>query len=125
MVQAELSKKQKVRHSRGSQTSAAFWDDLSKVWLTRRALREHDRRSIQAPPSLSSKLHRPAHWPVTQHRLTEPTRSSQNGQHTAAYIRYCCEPSILEKAKPFAKHGGPDLLDLRNVRTTSCLLGWS
>jgi hypothetical protein len=117
-----ILKKQRVSHSSGSETSAAFWDDLSKVWLTRRALREHDRRSTQAAPTRSHLLHQRARRPVTQHYLADSKRNSQTAQETAGYIHFYCEPSILKKVKLFAKHGGPNLLDLRNVRAASYLL---
>jgi hypothetical protein len=48
-------KKQKLNHPSGSQTPGAFWDNLSKIWLTRNALRrELDRRSSQASPAGTS-----------------------------------------------------------------------
>ncbi|KAF2816851.1 uncharacterized protein BDZ99DRAFT_483960 [Mytilinidion resinicola] len=42
------SKKQRRSHPSRSQSPAAFWDNLSKIWLTKRALRELDRRNTQA-----------------------------------------------------------------------------
>lgn len=44
-------KKQKVDHPSGSLLPAAFWDNLSKVWLTRNALRELDRRNQKSTPN--------------------------------------------------------------------------
>ncbi|KAG9228009.1 hypothetical protein BJ875DRAFT_508725 [Amylocarpus encephaloides] len=41
-----LSKKQKLPHPRGSRIPAAFWDNLSKIWLTERSLKELDRRKL-------------------------------------------------------------------------------
>ena len=91
--------------------SAEFYDSLSKIWLTRRALRELDRRTSQA-----NRSQRPAPAPTT-------------------YLEYRGETAT--EIQRFAKHGGPDLSDLRrypalvNVdllptmssRSTSCSSG--
>ncbi|PVH68989.1 hypothetical protein DL98DRAFT_522428 [Cadophora sp. DSE1049] len=63
---------------------AEFYDSLSKVWLTRRALKELDRRTLQAN--------------IPQ-RLTPPSQRVY--------------PEETSKQKRFARHGGPDLRDLR------------
>jgi hypothetical protein len=68
---------------------AKFYDSLSKVWLTRRALKELDRRTRQA-----NSPQRPA--PPSQRKETSQEETS--------------------KQKRFARHGGPDLRDLRGVR---------
>ncbi|KAF2272254.1 uncharacterized protein EI97DRAFT_386272 [Westerdykella ornata] len=91
------SKKQRLNHSSGSQTPAAFWDNLSKIWLTKRALRELDRRNNQAAPRLS------ARW----------KENCQNVQYAVDYLRLC-KPRILKDIKSFARHGGPDLSNVRN-----------
>lgn len=57
-----------------------FWDNLSKLWLEPRALRELDRRNNLQP-------------------LSKPTPA---------------EPYATDLAR-FARHGGPDLQDLRGV----------
>ncbi|KAH8587339.1 hypothetical protein B0O99DRAFT_678204 [Bisporella sp. PMI_857] len=64
--------------------SAEFYDSLSKLWLTRRALKELDRRTSQ--------INRP---------------------QPAAAPRHVHQESTLKQIKRFAKHGGPDLRDLR------------
>lgn len=46
-----MAKRQRAERDRGWQASAAFWDNLSKVWLTSRALEELDRRTLSARPS--------------------------------------------------------------------------
>ncbi|KAF2872951.1 hypothetical protein BDV95DRAFT_627773 [Massariosphaeria phaeospora] len=107
-----ISKKQRLDRRSGFQTPAAFWDNLSKVWLTKRALRELDRRNSQAPPNPPSPQQR-ARRPVTRNFLAESKRSHQAAQYTADYL--CnCGPKILTDIKLFARHGGPDLSDLRN-----------
>ncbi|KAI4096025.1 MAG: hypothetical protein LQ344_001259 [Seirophora lacunosa] len=76
------SKRQKQR-----QTIASFWDNLSRLWLTRRALEELGRR-IPEPVSIE----RPDH-PI----IDKATKKKFN----------------LADLQRFARHGGPDLSDLR------------
>ncbi|MCJ1308320.1 hypothetical protein MMC25_001973 [Agyrium rufum] len=68
--------------------SAEFYDSLSKVWLARRALKEVDRRAspIRCPQRPVSEL-RDAYRAI-------PSKQIQS----------------------FARHGGPDLRDLRGIR---------
>ena len=54
------AKRQKFEDSRRHQTPpSSFWDNLSRQWLTRRALREFDRRTVwptvPVPPSRTGK----------------------------------------------------------------------
>jgi len=69
--------------------SAAFYDSLTKVWLTRRALKELDRRTTQA-----NSLQQPA-----------SARRSEDREDT-----------WKTQIHRFARHGGPELRDLRGVR---------
>lgn len=74
-----------------------FWDTLSKVWLTPRALDEFDRRN-----------------PLGQ------TRTADLGGGLWPYKRLPLDTSQLTAAslknlKRFARRGGPSLTDLRNV----------
>ena len=64
-----------------------FYDSLSKVWLTRRALRELDRRN-----HLKSSTFAPALAPKPVHKL-----------------------STRKELQQFSRHGGPELGDLRGV----------
>jgi hypothetical protein len=89
-----VSKKQRLSPPSGSQPPAAFWGGLSKIWLTKRALRELDRRNAQAVPSPPRSLQQ-ARRPVTRNFLAE--------------------------LKRIAGDGGPDLSDLRNVCTIGYL----
>ena len=87
---------------------AEFWDNLSTIWLTKRALRELDRRntaSIPRPPQ-SPRRHRPV---TRAFRRNPPSLLS-----ATEYLRRC-EPRALKDIKAFAKQGGPDLSSLRNV----------
>jgi len=86
-------KKAKRRRQSQQETNTAYWDSLSKQWLTRRALNELDRRNRQR---------------------ASPVRP------TVAYgLDLVAEPGQLEnlstQLKRFARHGGPDLRDLVGV----------
>lgn len=70
-----------------------YWDSLSKLWLTRRALRELNRRN-KRPASSARKI----------------VIRSQNLGGESATLK-SCPPQL----KRFARHGGPDLRDLRGV----------
>ena len=115
-----VSKKQRFSHPSGSQPPAAFWDNLSKIWLTKRALRELDRRNAQAAPSPSRLPYRRVHQPLTRNFLAESNRNRQTTRYATDYLRHY-EPRILKDIKLFARHGGPDLSDLRNVCIASYL----
>ena len=97
-----LQKKQKAP------SPATFWDNLSKIWLTKRALKELDRRnkaSVQHP-SQSLRRQRPA--------TRDSRRNSRSIQPATDYCSYC-GPGTLRDIKAFARHGGPDLSGLRSV----------
>ena len=79
---AAKSRKQEQTKQRGP--PPAFWDNLSRLWLTPRALREFDRRASQ--------IHTP--------RRRDPT---------------ALQPVCTTSLKRFARHGGPNLSDIRAV----------
>ena len=110
-----LSKKWRLSHPSGSQPPAAFWDNLSKIWLTKRALRELDRRNTQSAPSppRPSYRRRP-HRPVTRRALAELKNNRRPTQSAADFLCHCA-PRWLKDIKLFARHSGPDLSDLRGV----------
>ena len=74
------------------EANVAYWDSLSKLWFTRRALKELNRRNRQAADPVN---------------IRRPDRSG--------------EPAILKnfssQLKRFARQGGPDLRDLREVNS--------
>ena len=41
-----IAKRQRLEQRQQHQTPAYFWDNLSRLWLTRRTLREFDRRTV-------------------------------------------------------------------------------
>jgi hypothetical protein len=110
-----LLKRQKPNHPTGSQTPAAFWDNLSKIWLTRRALEELDRRNTR--PTSPHKL-------VTRHAIAEWKAKEENWEPTQPAVDFlvCCSAECLEEIQLLARHGGPDLSVLRGVRIARCLL---
>jgi len=107
-------KKQRLNHPSGSQPPPAFWDNLTKLWLTKRALLELDRRNSQAAPSPSHSPHRKF--------IAEPKTTCHVARCTDYLSR--CTPDILKNIRVFARHGGPDLSDLRNVCMAQHLLGF-
>jgi len=96
-------------HSSSKLPPPAFWDNLSKVWLTRRALNELDRRNAQSASNQS---------PV-QPKVKKPrTRSA------IREFKHRAQPALPKPVNPyldrgnlqqFARHGGPDLSDLKGV----------
>jgi hypothetical protein len=109
-----IFKKQRLNHPGGSQSSALFWNNLSKIWLTKRALRELDRRNNLSAFNTLQSPYPQARRPITRNFLAESKRSCRNGQYAADYLR-CCRPRILRDIKRSARHGGPDLSGLRNA----------
>ena len=104
-----ISKKQKKSHNNGSQFPPAFWDNLSKIYLTRRALKELDRRNSQA--DLDS---RPNYQQLHRAILAKVRKTSQTLTLIIDYLRHCGGIG-LQSIKRTARHGGPDLSDLRGV----------
>lgn len=112
---------QKVSHPSGSQPPAAFWDNLSKVWLTKRALRELDRRNAAPSPPYSP--YRQSHGRITRSSRLELNRNQQREPSQLIADFLCnCGSRGLKDIKLFARRGGPDLSDLQGVCTARCLL---
>ncbi|KAF2803010.1 uncharacterized protein BDZ99DRAFT_400783 [Mytilinidion resinicola] len=126
-------KKRRVRYPSGSQPPPAFWNNLSKIWLTRQALRELDRRNPQVAPTPPCSLYQQVRRPVTRNflaelkrnRQTESKRNRQTAKDTAHDLR-SCNPRTLKDIKQFSRHGGPDLSNLRNypepLRSSNCTM---
>jgi hypothetical protein len=106
------SKRQKLSHQSASHSSSDFWDDLSKIWLTKYALRELDRRNAKLP---QQSLHQQRlHRPVTRKFLAELKKPHKSTQSASNFLR-SCTAKTLKDIWVFARHGGPDLSDLRGV----------
>jgi hypothetical protein len=73
-----------------------FWDNMSKIWLTRQALNELGRRNAQSTSNRS---------PVQQPALP-----------VSEYLSKVSQADIA-RLKVYARRGGPDLTDLRGVCT--------
>lgn len=119
-----LLKREKLNHPHHevrSRTPAAFYDNLSKVWLTKGALRELDRRNAQPAPSSPCPSRRQPHRPFTRHALVELRKNCRSTQSASDFLCHCTS-RCLKDIKRLARHGGPNLLDLRGVRITKCLL---
>lgn len=111
-------KRPKLNHPTiGSQPPPAFWDKLSKIWLTRGALRELNRRNIQPSSSQPQSPYRRARRPVTRNSLAGLKRNCQVIQ-TASDFLHRCKSRTLKDIKRFARNGGPDLSDLKGVSIT-------
>jgi hypothetical protein len=99
-------------------TTLDWWDSLSKIWLTRDALRELDWRNARAALLLSTSQ---ARRPVT--RGVAAWKKSQNPLECPSTFLRSCRPEILKAVKLLAKHGGPDLSNLRGVSVQRCRYG--
>ncbi|KAI4154565.1 MAG: hypothetical protein LQ340_001594 [Diploschistes diacapsis] len=111
------SKRQKHGHPDGSQIPPAFWDNLSKIDLTKRALEELDRRNTQATPNSRPAYSRP-HRPVTRRVLAELKKSCRPLIPAVEYI-HDCGAKDLKDIKQTTRHGGLDLSDLRGFPESS------
>lgn len=121
-VSQPLSKRQKLSYpATRSQPPAAFWDNLSKIDLTKRALRELDRRNTLPAPSSPRPSYRRPHRRLTRYALAELKRNRQPTQSTIDFLCNCA-PGCLKDIKLFTRHGGPDLTDLRGVCIARYLL---
>jgi hypothetical protein len=102
------SKRQKVKHHVRYIEPPAFWDSLSKVWLTKRALIEFNRRN-NAPHSSNRSAHRPITRAFNGERKKIPQPISTGGFLRRFVLRR------LKDLKRFGRRGGSDLSDLIGV----------
>ncbi|EQL28001.1 hypothetical protein, variant 2 [Blastomyces dermatitidis ATCC 26199] len=84
--------------------SSAYWDNLSKIWLTKEALKELDRRNSRPRPTQNHH---------NQRYLTELNKGCEPVQFAPDFL-HDCAPSCLKQIKRISRLGGPDLSDLRN-----------
>lgn len=90
------------------ETTTAYWDSLSKLWLTRRALSELDRRNRQRASSVRTTVAGRGNLrdaKGVRQRKKKPKKTTEQG--------VLKNPS--KQLKRFARHGGPDLRDLGGV----------
>lgn len=98
-----VAKKRKLHHP--SRPPAHFWDKLSQLVLTKNALRELDRRNA-AEPRLRLRLEDQRRRPRTR-RKTQPLSAQELLKQSS--------PTERAELRRFARHGGPDLRDVRGV----------
>jgi hypothetical protein len=122
------AKRQRAERDGGRRASAAYWENVSKVWLTRRALEELDRRTLSACPAPARRSHRShrsvrrrAHRPATESCAAELGAARRSAQYTVDPLSGC-SARTARRIKSAARRGGPDLSELRNVRVAACWL---
>ncbi|KAF7509319.1 hypothetical protein GJ744_008213 [Endocarpon pusillum] len=111
------SKKRKVACIADPQQPAAYWDNLSEIPLTRRALSELNRRNRRNArearvPSLSQRTRRPR----TRRAVAEWKRHHPSLKVATSFVEDCGYEQYND-LKRFSKHGGPALQDIRGFRT--------
>ncbi|KAM3065768.1 hypothetical protein ACMFMG_010006 [Clarireedia jacksonii] len=99
------SKRQKLQHHEHVEPPE-FWDSLSKVWLTKRALRELNRRSTVLRSSRFQ-----ARRPITRNFRAKQHKNAHKHISAAGFLRRC-SPRRSKDVERFARRGGPDLSDL-------------
>ncbi|KAI9809339.1 MAG: hypothetical protein M1825_002631 [Sarcosagium campestre] len=110
------SKKRRLSYPGGYQPPQAFWDNLSKIWLTKAALSELERRNSH-PSRRPGFQFRQSHGSITRGALDE-WKNKQNcpaDENAADFLSHCL-PEDVKGIKLSARHGGPDLRDLRGYR---------
>jgi len=107
------SKRTKRNHHNKLQSPTAFWDNLSRIHLTKDALKELDRRNTQVAPiyhPTSPSLLRP----ITRGALDKLKKGGLPTRSATDFLSHCRKRSLKE-IKQFARAGGPDLSDARGV----------
>ncbi|KAI1974678.1 hypothetical protein LOZ53_003380 [Ophidiomyces ophidiicola] len=99
-----------LKRQKLEQPSSVYWDNLSKIWLTRDALEELDRRN-SASSSISGPPHS-HHRPFTRQLQARLKRRYQTLTPDSLID---LQPESLSEIRRFSRRGGPDLSDLRNV----------
>lgn len=100
-------KRRKILHPSGSRPPAEFWNNLTKIWLTRRALEELDGRNTGKQDGRRVTRRSVAEWEKDQ----APARSAES-------VLVDLTPKGLKDLKAVARHGGADLSDLKGVCIT-------
>ncbi|KAH7115644.1 hypothetical protein EDB81DRAFT_668902 [Dactylonectria macrodidyma] len=106
-----VAKKRKLDHP--SRPPPHFWDSLSQLELTKNALRELDRRNTEEP----------RYWPEDRYRRPCTRRAVAARRKTqrpsAQEFLHQSSPADRARLRRFARHGGPELNDLRGFRQPS------
>ncbi|KAI9670790.1 MAG: hypothetical protein M1817_003901 [Caeruleum heppii] len=113
-IREPQSKRRKLCDSPTPSASPAFYlYSLSKIWLTKEALRELDREIKQIRSSQADRPALQVRRPLTRAFHAELRSRVRSGRTPASNFLQGCTPETLKEVKVSAKHGGPDLLDLR------------
>jgi hypothetical protein len=105
----------KTVNSQSTEHHSAFWDKLSKIWLTKYALRELGRRNgKRVTQSTSRQVPQSVTRPITQ-----SFRKGRRSAQTAGELLHTYTAEEAKDVQLFARHGGPDLSDLRGVCITT------
>lgn len=108
-------KRQKLSHP--AFPPSKFWDDLSEIPLTRNSLRELNDRNAEVSRGSSRTRSRRISIQENgcfQHSNQFLDHPNQFLNHPDQFLNQCL-PTYLKQITCFAKHGGPDLRDLRGV----------
>ncbi|KMP02026.1 hypothetical protein CIRG_02165 [Coccidioides immitis RMSCC 2394] len=100
------SSQHQLKWQKLSQPAPAYWDNLSKIWLTKDTLKELDQRS--------SCLKQPQKFHVSVSQQSHLKLKKYYGLQLAPNPLSDCSPECLKQIKRFSRLGGPDLSDLRN-----------
>ena len=112
LTQPQLKKAKLSSSSSRSASPVYYLHTLSKVWLTREALRELNRRTRR----VKSVQHRPeGQRPLTRGFHAELRNRVCSARTPASDFLQRCSWGTLKELKLFAKYGGPDLVELRGV----------
>lgn len=98
-ISSQPQKRTKTSFQPRRKANTANWDSLTKIWLTRDAVKEQNRRNRQLSSSVKTEI------------IRRPGRSEES------IALKDCSPQL----KRFARHGGPDLRDLRGVSSTQMM----
>jgi hypothetical protein len=109
--------KRKRSQPDGSHISATFWDDLSKIWVTRNALRELDRRNDENARKVQHQTPHIQFSKIVQRASRSFVESgSQNNHIPRAGVPQPLPLLYLKGLQRYARAGGPDLSGLRGYR---------
>ena len=107
-----VSKRPKVANTADPRQPAAFWDGLSEIPLTTRALEEQNRRYKRAArvSLMSPRARRP-----TTRRAVDKQRDCSPCESTATVLLARGGRAFYNKVKKVSRHGGLDLQKIRGV----------
>lgn len=103
------TKQQSQLNETDSQPPSSYWDNLSKIWLTKGALKELDRRNNNL--NEYSLLYQRDRRSLTRNLLTEWDKD----QWTVSEILRTYSADDVKKLKQFSRLGGIDISNLREV----------